>query len=120
MRGQYKDFKYESGLELAAMLQCESLGFHVKHYDLDPIEYWDPIKKKNRKYYPDLIINDFLIVEIKWIGFFYKIKKETIESKRKALEYFCCGSKKYVCLFATNKMIDKKFLKKAREYHEKI
>lgn len=119
-RGTYKNIVYESSLELATILHCENVGFKIKNYNLSPIDYFDPQTKAYRKYYPDFIINDFLIIEVKWIGFVYKKYKEEIYAKRKALEKFCETSDKYTTLFVSNNMIKKKFVKLAKQIHEKM
>lgn len=101
------------------MLQCEALGLSIRNYDIGPISYFNPQTNDIRQYYPDFIINDFLIIEIKWIGFVYKKKKPEILAKRKALEKFCEESGKYASLFVSNNMIKKKYINLAKKIHEK-
>jgi hypothetical protein len=117
-RGTYKNLSYESCLEFALLLHCEELGLRVRNFDLDPIDYYDPTRDQNRKYYPDYIVEDFLICEVKWLGFVWKKKKAEIRSKRQALEYFCCANPKYASLFVTNNMIKKRFVHLAKKLHE--
>jgi hypothetical protein len=101
------------------MLHCERVGLSIKPYDLEPIDYYDPDRKKFRKYHPDFIINNFLIIEVKWLGFVFKKKRAQIESKRQALETFCYLNPQYASLFVTNKMIPKELKEEARQYHKK-
>lgn len=77
-------------------------------------------KRKFRKYYPDFIIDNFLIIEVKHIdGYIFEKKKEEIKAKSIALENFCKRSDQYLCLFVTNKMIDKKYVDTAKKIHKK-
>jgi hypothetical protein len=116
--GEYKHLKYFSSLELAVILHCESLGFRIQNYDGDPISYFDPIKNRRREYNPDFLIEDFLIVEVKWIGFVYEKKKLEIEAKKKELENFCQANPDFSCLFVTNDLIKRKFLERAKLWHK--
>lgn len=99
------------------MLFCEERGLGIKNCTVGPIEYYDPSKKKIRKYYPDFIVEDFLIVEVKWLGFVYEKKKEEIRAKKIQLEKFCEASN-YGCLFVTNDLIKKKYIEKAKRIHK--
>lgn len=90
----------------------------IRNCDLGPIAYFNPQTKDVRKYYPDFIVNDFLIIEIKWIGFVYKMHKDEIRAKRKALEAYCEADGRYATLFVTNNMIKKKFVTLAKQIHE--
>lgn len=118
-RGVYKKVSYDSCLELACLIHCSKLGLKIRQFDLNPIGYFDPTRAKERKYFPDFIIEDFLIIEVKWIGFVFKKKFEQIESKRLALEAFCRYNPQYTSLFVTNKMIPKEAKEAAREYHKR-
>lgn len=102
-------------MELAVILHCESLGLKIANYNLAPIKYFNSKSSKIQNYYPDFIIEDFLIIEVKWIGFVYEKKKEEIRAKRKALEEFCISSPNFESLFVTNNMIKKKHLQLARK-----
>lgn len=117
--GKYNDIEYFSCLELATILYCEQVGFKVKNCTIGPIKYFDPQKQKNRKYYPDFIVNDFLILEIKWLGFIYEKKKEEILAKKQALEEFC-NKNDFGCLFVTNNTIKKKYIEQAKRVHNAI
>lgn len=114
--GFYNDIEYFSCLELATILYCEEKGFRIKNCTLGPVEYFDPQKQKIRKYYPDFLVDNFLILEIKWLGFIYEKKKEEIHAKKDSLEKFC-EKNDYGCLFVTNNMIKKKYLEKAKRIH---
>jgi hypothetical protein len=116
--GEYKHLKYFSSLELAVILHCEDMGFRIQNYDGDPISYFDPIKSKRREYNPDFLVEDFLIVEVKWLGFVYEKKKLEIEAKKKELENFCQTNEGFGCVFATNEIIKRKFLERAKLWHK--
>ena len=112
--------RYESSLELACVLHCQELGLKVENYTLSPIVYFDTKKKKNRKYFPDFIINDFIIAEVKHTkGFIYENKKQEIEDKKRAAIKFCDLSDRYSFLFITNDMIDKSYVGMAKKIHKK-
>lgn len=117
IRGSYKEYSYESCLELAFILESEAAGLKVSNYDMEPIEYIH--NQKVRKYTPDFILNDSIIVEVKWLGFIYEQKKEEIELKKKALEEFC-QSQNFFSAFVTNEDVNKSFIKKARKLHERL
>ena len=96
------------------------MGFKVKKFDMKPITYFDSEKKKFRKYYPDFVIEGFIITEVKHIqGFIYENKKKEIASKSRAAENFCKKSEDFLFLFATNEMIDKKYVDTAKKIHKK-
>ena len=84
----------------------------------DDIDLSDFDKKKNkvRKYYPDFIIDEFLIIEAKWIGFIYERDKEQILSKKDELEKFC-EQNGFSSLFVTNNLVKKKFIEQAKRIH---
>lgn len=102
---------------MALILKMEDEGREIKNFDLEPIPYFDPIKNKDRKYYPDFIVDNTLICEVKWLGFIYDKKKEEIKSKRKQLEIFC-EANGMSSDFVTNKDIPKKYLDKAVKIHK--
>jgi hypothetical protein len=116
--GEYKHLKYFSSLELATILHCESLKLRIENYDGPAISYFDPLKKRQRKYNPDFLIENFLIAEVKWLGFVYEKKKLEIEAKRKSLEGFCKANEHLACVFVTNELIKRKFLDKAKLIHK--
>lgn len=93
------------------MLFYEELGFKIKNYDLEPITYFH--QGKERKYFPDFILDNKLIVEVK--GFFFG-KEEEIQNKRIALNEWCKTSN-YSSAFITKQHIPEKFIKKAKKMH---
>lgn len=102
------------------MLYCLDRGLRVANYTLPPILYFDTEKKINRRYYPDFIINDFIIAEVKHIkGFIYENKKQEIEDKKRAAIEYCNKSNNYSFLFITNEMIDKSYVDRAKKIHKK-
>lgn len=72
------------------------------------------LRGKERLYYPDFIVDGSEITEVKGLGFIYEKKKNEIEAKRKALEYFCCANKQYQAKFVTNQDIEEEYKKKAK------
>jgi hypothetical protein len=115
--GVYGGICYASSLELAFIMKCIENNISIKKFDLQPIEY--ELDNKQRLYYPDFIINENQIVEIKHFGFIYEKKKDEIEAKRKYLEFWCIQNKPYSPLFITNKDIDVKWITKAKRYARK-
>lgn len=71
LRGVYNSISYDSALELSYILWCERKSIPIKRYDLDPVSYTDELGKE-RKYFPDFIIHDDTIVEIKGYGLYYQ------------------------------------------------
>lgn len=61
--GVFNNIVWQGSWELQFLIECYNRNILVKRYDLDPIEYW--IDKKKRHYFPDYIINNSIIVEIK-------------------------------------------------------
>lgn len=114
--GTYNGIEYFSCLELATIIFCEESGRKIKSCNIGPIHYFDTKKNKIRKYFPDFIVDDFLILEVKWLGFIYEKKKEEILAKKKSLEEFC-EKNDFWCLFVTNNLIKKKYIEKAKRTH---
>lgn len=114
--GIYNGVEYFSCLELAVILHCEEFGLKIENCPVGPIEYFDTKKLKNRKYYPDFLIDDFLVIEVKWLGFIFEKKKEEILSKKQSLENFCLKFG-YGCLFVTNNLVKRKFIDRAKRIH---
>lgn len=71
LKGVYNNIYYDSALELSFVLWCKHENILVKRYDLDPVKYVDE-SGVDRKYYPDFIINQNDIVEIKGSGLWYR------------------------------------------------
>lgn len=78
------------------------------------------LRGKERLYYPDFIVDGSEITEVKGLGFIYEKKKNEIEAKRKALEYFCCANKQYQAKFVTNQDIEEEYKKKAKRMAIKV
>lgn len=114
IEGEYKGIKYFSCLELAYILRSESKGHSIKNFDLDPLPY--QVNKKAHLYYPDFIVDDNLIVEIK--GLIIPRNREKILQKRIALEEFC-KLNSFSCSFVTKDQISKHFIQKAKKFHER-
>jgi len=110
-QGNYNGIWYDSCLELSFIMWCESQSIKIKRYDLMPISYLaeDGV---NRKYYPDFIINDDTIVEIKGRSGYQKDPERT----RLKIEAGKNQFGKYLCIFQDDKILTQ-FYKKARKYH---
>lgn len=70
LKGEYNNIKYDSALELSFIMWCNNKNIPIKRYDLEPVDYIDE-NDVARKYYPDFIINNNEIVEIKGNGSWY-------------------------------------------------
>ena len=82
---------------------------------MEPIPYLH--EGKERLYYPDFILNDYEIIEIKHLGFIFDKKRSEIEQKKVFLEEFCEKSKKFSTKFITNEDIPKRYVKIAKKIH---
>jgi hypothetical protein len=71
LKGLYENIHYDSALELSFIIWCIRNNIGIRRYDKTPIEYWDE-DGVHRKYYPDFIINENDIVEIKGSGLWYR------------------------------------------------
>lgn len=114
IRGFYKNFQYASGLELAFILHYESLGHKIRNFDMEPISY--SLRGKRRSYYPDFVINDEIIVEIKGHHFG---KQDEIFKKRQALSEWC-KDKKFSHAFIQRGQIPNGYVKKAIRLHYQL
>lgn len=99
---------------MAFILHYESLGHNIKNFDLEPIEY--SLKGKDRSYYPDFIINDELIVEVK--GYYFGKEKEILQKRRALSEW--CKDKEYNPVFIQRSQIPKRYVKKAINLHYEL
>jgi len=115
--GTYKGLSYRSALELSFILKCHAEGKTISNFDNFYIDYtfWD----SPRKYFPDFLVNNSEITEIKALGFLFEKKKLQIEAKRKALEEFCAKNPQFVSKFITNKDIEAKYIKQAKDIARK-
>ena len=115
LKGIYKDIYYDSALELSYILWCEEHNIPIKRYDLDPIVY--KFNKKQKLYFPDFIIFDYMVVEIKGKGlYFAKNKKQNLAKTKEAIKKL---KNKYLIIFDKDKEV-KKHYRKARKLHYEI
>jgi len=115
LKGFYNEIYYDSALELSYLLWCEQLSIPIKKYDLDPIQY--EISNKQKLYFPDFIIHEDIVVEIKGKGLYFAKNKEqnlakTAEAKKKL-------KNKFIIIFDQDKEV-KTYYKKARKLHHEI
>jgi hypothetical protein len=86
--GIFNGIKYESILELSFLIECFERGINVKRYNLGGIKYLDP-NGKERLYFPDFIIFNKVVVEIKghiWgEDYGHQIFSKKIEAAKKSL-----------------------------------
>lgn len=117
-RGYYKGLLYESCLELATILHCEKLGLKIERPNIDPpITYVSPYDKKIHRYYPDFIVEDFLILEIK--GFIPKKQMMKIFVKQNALEVHCKRNGLW-CMMVFSETLDQNLVRRARKLHKEL
>lgn len=115
--GIYKNIRYNSALELAFVLKCHAENKLIANFDNFYISYF--FRAKDRKYFPDFLVNNTEITEIKSLGFLYEKKKLQIETKKKALEEFCVKNPNFTSKFITNKDIEVKYIKEAKSIAQK-
>lgn len=112
LKGRYNNIRYDSALELSFILWCEHQSIPIKNYDLEPLKYLDE-HGVERMYFPDFIINDNDIIEIKGTGLYYQKNYERNICKiESAKRYFSS----YQVLFNSDECL-KKFYKTARKWH---
>jgi hypothetical protein len=112
--GHYNGVFYNSLLELSFLIECEDRNIVVKRYDLEPISYKED--GKDRKYHPDFIIFDKIIVEIKGHIFKGIQGEKKFRLKNKAASSFCsCNNLKYRVFFRSEFL--KKNLRRAKTIH---
>lgn len=115
LKGIYKNIYYDSALELSYLLWCENSNIPIKRYDKDPISYI--FQNKTRLYFPDFIINDKIIIEIKGKGlYFAKNKERNLEKTKEAKKIF---GDQFLIIFDQDKEIKTNY-KKARKLHYEI
>lgn len=115
LKGYYKNIFYDSALELSYILWCEQKSISIKRYDLDPIVY--NIRNKQKLYFPDFIVNEQLIVEIKGKGLYFA--KNKLQNLAKTKQAKLLLGDKYIILFDNNKEVKTNY-KKARKLHYEI
>ena len=64
LTGRYKNIDYQSCLELSFILWCEHENIPIKRYDSSGVKYVSD-DGVDRFYYPDFIINETKVIEIK-------------------------------------------------------
>lgn len=112
LKGKYNNIYYDSALELSFILWCEKKNIRIQRYDRDPIEYIDE-DGISRKYYPDFIINENDVIEVKGSGLWYRKNYErNILKSDKARESF----DSYTVLFEKDTAL-KTYYKTARNLH---
>jgi hypothetical protein len=114
-KGQYKEFPYDSSLELSFILYCLENNIKIQRCNFG-INYIDE-NKKNRMYYPDFIIKDNIIVEIKGYGLYYNKFYERNICKIQALKDFCTHNDYTYSIFFQDHEFVKSNYKKARKLH---
>lgn len=114
--GQYLGVFYQSLLELSFIFLCQSNGWTIKRYDLNPISYKDG--GKTRKHIPDFIVNSDTIAEVKSATFTkWKRLEKNINNKLIGANKFCKKRKlKYIIFYETD--IGARFYQQARVFHK--
>lgn len=115
LQGSYKGIFYQSALELSYILWCEEQKIPIKRYNLDPIQYLDE-NNISRLYYPDFIVHNDTIVEIKGYGLYYHKNYERNIKKLQALKNL---GNKYEIYVDTDEQT-KTYYSKARKLHHEI
>lgn len=108
------ELSYHSKLELAFILQCIESKRRIKRCDIH-VDYFDSETNTTRKYYPDFIVDDTTIVEVKgqrWID----ISPIIFAAKCDAIVMY---AQKHNLQFRVVLDIDlKQYIKQANIYHE--
>lgn len=112
LRGIYNNIYYDSALELSFILWCLNEKIKIKRYDGDGVAYTDENGVK-RNYYPDFIINNNDIVEIKGSGLWYRknYKRNILKSDAAKTKF-----DSYIVIFDKDEVV-KKYYKTARKIH---
>ena len=113
LRGIYNNIYYDSALELSFILWCENNNISIRRYDKDSIRYMDE-DDIEREYFPDFIINNTTIVEIKGKGIWYNRHFE--RNKLKMIAAKTILNAKY-CVYYDGDKHTKLFYRKARKLH---
>lgn len=116
LKGYYKNIYYDSALELSYIIWCEDNNIPIRRYDLDPIPYYD-FDKKIRLYFPDFIIYEDQIVEIKGRGLYFGKNKNRNLAKTKEAKKILLD--KFIIIFDNDKEVKTNY-KKARRIHHEI
>lgn len=113
LKGIYNQIFYDSALELSFILWCEHKNIHIVRYNKPPIEYLDE-NNIARKYFPDFIIHQSVVVEIKGRGLWHNRHFERNTLKMIAAEKQL-GTK--YCIYFDMDEQTKLFYRKARRIH---
>jgi hypothetical protein len=115
-RGEYKNVLYQSLLELSFILICFERDIPISRWEDSPIEYFDEVGKK-RLYFPDFVLYNKIIVEIK--GHRFSKDKNRIEYKNQATKDYIKNSLKYK-KFRFFDALNSKFLKTKEDITKRI
>lgn len=112
LKGFYNNIHYDSALELSFIIWCLNEKIKIKRYDRDGIVYTDENGVK-RNYYPDFIINNNDIIEIKGSGLWYRknYKRNILKSDAAKAKF-----DSYIVIFDKDEVV-KKYYKTARNIH---
>jgi DNA-directed RNA polymerase subunit RPC12/RpoP len=114
LKGIYSGLFYDSALELSYIIWCQEKSIPIKRYDLEPIDYIDELGKE-RKYFPDFIIYDNTIVEIKGRGIYFKLNYERnilkLEAAKKKFD-------KYLMIMDQDDCVKQNYNKARKIHHE--
>lgn len=112
--GEYENLKYQSLVELAFILWQKSVNKKIERYNLKGIKWCN-----NRNYYPDFIVDDNIIVEVKGgpNGWMHQRKEEIILKQNALIAW--CSNNEYSQRLVFKKDIPENFYRKAKEIHVK-
>lgn len=112
--GSMNDIVYHSLTELAFLLKCADENVSVRRYN-ESLQYVHPVSGTNHRYYPDFVVNDDTIVEVKgerWI----EMDPHAFSAKMNSLDVFCKNNALKSRLVLTPEV--KPWLLAAKKYHE--
>ena len=116
MSGIYEGLTYQSSYELAFIHWSLQKSYSIKRFDLKGIPY--VFEGKAHRYYPDFIVNQNRIVEVKGRGgLYYQKLKWRCDAKDKALKAWCKDHDFYARLVFDSD-IPKELIKEARKWHK--
>ena len=114
--GMYEGLTYQSSYELAFIIWSLEKGYSLKRFDLEGIPY--VFEGKEHRYYPDFIVNQNRIVEVKGRGgLYYKKLQWRCNAKDHALKAWCKDNEFYARLVFDSD-IPKQLIKEARKWHK--
>lgn len=112
--GIHKGLVYQSSLELAFICQMLEEGKTIKNYDGSGIPY--VMNGKEHKYYPDFIVDEKELVEVKGHGSIYKKHYDRNQAKFAVLKSWCI-SNGFTARIVFDTDIGKRAIKEARLLH---